>query len=214
MVTLKGEPPPDEKDTQPLKVARTQSEKKKLAAFVCMTCRKMKVRLRLPFLLPFLLIWLAFAPYILWTNDKTPSPPLLPPPRASFSFPLLFNSRHTLSPPPPQQRLCDRHFPCGRCFKLGIQCKPPPGYLEELSAIAAAAGAIVSRTSSSSSFSSTASLSSSFCSSDDEQHSPRSHQQQEEEGGGGGGDQQQQQPALTETLRLSDLSIRTGNPVG
>jgi hypothetical protein len=43
IVTIEGEPPPARRKKDVQAMLRTQSEKKKLAAFVCVTCRKMKV---------------------------------------------------------------------------------------------------------------------------------------------------------------------------
>jgi len=50
-------------------------------------------------------------------------------PFPSFSTPSL-PPLHLPTREPPQMK-CDRHFPCGRCFRIGQQCRPLPEYMEE-----------------------------------------------------------------------------------
>ena len=47
-----------------------------------------------------------------------------------FPPPFPTSSPRRALPEPPQMK-CDRHFPCGRCFRIGQQCRPPPEYMEE-----------------------------------------------------------------------------------
>jgi len=155
-------------------------------AFVCVSCRKTKVRL--PSLESSF-----FAPPFAFTSPPSPILYLTTP----HHFP------SSLLPPPPQ-RLCDRHFPCGRCFRLGQQCRPPPGFLDDVAAAAAAAAATIAPPSSSSVF---------FKNEGQQLQQHQKELQTRVGGGGEEGDQQQKHLALAPmTLRLMDLSIRTGKP--